>query len=80
MGWDVFSSHFGFDVGLGDRVLFWHDRWCSDRPLKEIFSAFFGCFLNQDDSVASVLDSQRLGSPREWNLSFGRSFNDWELD
>ena len=47
-------------------MLFWHDRWCSDHPLKEIFSAFFGCFLNQDDSVASVLDSQRPGSPREW--------------
>jgi hypothetical protein len=26
MGWDVFSAHFGFDVGLGDRVLFWHDN------------------------------------------------------
>jgi hypothetical protein len=40
----------------------------------------FGCSLNQDDSVASVLDSPRPGGPREWNLSFGRSFNDWELD
>jgi hypothetical protein len=80
MGWDVFSSHFDFEVGLGDRVLFWQDKWCSDRPLKEIFPTLFGCSLNQTDSVALVLDSPRPGGPREWNLSFGRSFNDWELD
>ena len=76
MGWDAFSSHFGFDVGLGDWVLFWQDRWCSDRPLKEIFPTLFGCSLNQNDSVALVLDFPRPGGPREWNLSFGRSFND----
>uniref|UniRef100_A0A2N9J584 UBC core domain-containing protein n=1 Tax=Fagus sylvatica TaxID=28930 RepID=A0A2N9J584_FAGSY len=80
MGWDVFSSHFDFEVGLGDRVLFWQDKWCSDRPLKEIFPTLFGCSLNQTDLVALVLDSPRPGGPPEWNLSFGRSFNDWELD
>ena len=80
MGWDVFSSHFGYDVGLGDWVSFWHDRWCSDYPLKELFPTFYGCFLNQNDSIALMLDSPRPGSPREWNLSFGQSFNDWELD
>ena len=48
--------------------------------MKETFLVLFGCSLNQDDLVASVLDSQRLGSSREWNLSFGRSFNDWKLD
>uniref|UniRef100_A0A2N9I6Z1 Reverse transcriptase zinc-binding domain-containing protein n=1 Tax=Fagus sylvatica TaxID=28930 RepID=A0A2N9I6Z1_FAGSY len=37
MGWDGFSAHAGFDVGLGNRVLFWHDSWCSDHPLKEYF-------------------------------------------
>jgi hypothetical protein len=80
MGWEVFASHFGHDVGMGDRVLFWHDSWCSDRPFKETFLVLFGCSLNQDDFVASVLVSRSPGSPREWNLSFGRSFNDWELE
>ena len=80
MGWEVFTSHFGYDVGLGDRVLSWHDSWCSNYPLKETFPVLFGCSLNQDDFVASVLVSRSPGSPREWNLNFGRSFNDWELD
>ena len=37
MSWDVFSAYFCFDVGLGDRMLFQHDNWCSDRSLKETF-------------------------------------------
>ena len=80
MGWEVFASYFGHDVGMGNRVLFWHDSWCSNRPFKETFPVLFGCSLNQDDFVASVLVSRSPGSPREWNLSFGRSFNDWELE
>uniref|UniRef100_A0A2N9GJ10 Reverse transcriptase zinc-binding domain-containing protein n=1 Tax=Fagus sylvatica TaxID=28930 RepID=A0A2N9GJ10_FAGSY len=55
-------------------------RWCSDCPLKEIFPCLYGCSLNQNDSVAWVLDSPMPGGLWEWNLSFGRSFNDWELD
>jgi hypothetical protein len=73
MGWEVFASHFSHDVGMGDRVLFWHNRWCSNRPLKETFPVLFGCSLNQDDFVASVLVSRSPGSSCEWNLSFGRS-------
>ena len=80
MGWDVFSAYFGFDVGLGDQVLFWYDNWCSDRSLKETFPVLFGCSLNQDDSVASVLVPQSPSHLRDWNVKFGRSFNDWELD
>ena len=72
MGWDVFSAYFGFDVGLGDQVLFWYDNWCSDRSLKETFLVLFGCSLNQDDSVASVLVSQSPGHLRDWNVKFGR--------
>jgi hypothetical protein len=75
MGWDGFSSNVGFDVGLGNQVLFWQDRWCSDRPLKEDFPELFGCSLNQNATIESVLVSQG-----EWNMVFGRGFNDWELD
>jgi hypothetical protein len=45
-----------------------------------IFLVLFGCSLNQNDSVASVLVPQRHGLLRDWNVTFGRSFNDWELD
>ena len=80
MGWGVFSSHISFEVGLGTRVYLWHDKWCSDRPLKELFPGLYGCSLNQDDTIASALIRQGIGQSRVWNLSFGRDFNDWELD
>ena len=74
MGWEAFSSHISFKVGLRTRVSLWHDIWCSDRPLKEIFPGLFGCSLNQDDTIASALVPQ--GASCEWNVSFGRNFND----
>jgi hypothetical protein len=79
-GWEVFSTHIGFEVGLGTRVSHWHDNWCLDRPLKELFPDLYGCSLNQEDIVASVLVSQGVDQSREWNVIFGRDFNDWELD
>jgi diadenosine tetraphosphatase ApaH/serine/threonine PP2A family protein phosphatase len=81
MGWEVFSSHISFEVGLGTRVYLWHDdKWCSDRPLKELFPGLYGCSLNQDDIIASALVCQGIGQSQVWNLIFGRDFNDWELD
>jgi hypothetical protein len=46
MGWEVFSSHISFEVGLGTRVSLWHDKWCSDCPLKDLFPGLYGCSLN----------------------------------
>jgi hypothetical protein len=79
-GWEDFSRHTHFEVGLGSRVSFWHDRWCLDRPLKELFPRLFEFSLNQNDTVASVLTPQGMGQPRVWNVLFGRDCNDWELD
>jgi hypothetical protein len=78
--WEVFSTHIGFEVGLGTRVSFWHDNWCSDRPLKELFPRLYGFSLNQEATVASVLVSQGDDQSHGWNVTFGRDFNDWELD
>ena len=30
-----------FEVKDGSRVLFWHDVWCADRPLKTFFFPIF---------------------------------------
>ena len=69
MGWEAFSTHISFEVGLGTQVSLWHDKWCSDCPLKELFSGLFGCSLNQDDTIASALVCQGVGQSWEWNLS-----------
>uniref|UniRef100_A0A2N9ERP6 Reverse transcriptase domain-containing protein n=1 Tax=Fagus sylvatica TaxID=28930 RepID=A0A2N9ERP6_FAGSY len=72
--------HMHFEVGSGSRVSLWHDRWCSNLPLKELFPRLFEASLNQNDTVASVLVPQGMGHPRVWNVLFGRDCNDWELD
>jgi hypothetical protein len=76
MGWEVFSAHIGFEVGLGDRVSLWHDRWCSEHSLKEFFPTLYACSLHQEITVASALVPQGMDQSREWNVTFGRGFND----
>ena len=44
------------------------------------FLGLYGCSLNQEDTIASVLVPQGIDQSREWNVIFGRDFNDWELD
>ena len=42
-GWDNFHSYILFDVGNGNKVQFWHDKWCGDRLLKEMFPLLYEC-------------------------------------
>jgi hypothetical protein len=79
-GWEDFSRHTHFEVGMGSRVSFWHDRWCSDSPLRELFPRLYEFSLNQNDTVAAVLVPQGSDQPRVWNALFGRDCNDWEMD
>lgn len=34
---DQFSHFIWFKINRGDRVSFWHDRWCSTSPLAHLF-------------------------------------------
>uniref|UniRef100_A0A2N9EK12 UDENN domain-containing protein n=1 Tax=Fagus sylvatica TaxID=28930 RepID=A0A2N9EK12_FAGSY len=54
--------------------------WKHIRMGWETFPDLFSCSLNQDDFVAIVLVAHRHGQSCDWNVLFGRSFNDWELD
>ena len=76
MGWDGFTNHIGFDVGLGNQVLFWNDSWCTDRPLKEDFPKLFDCSLNQNVTIETMLVSQGPGRLHDCNVVFGKGFND----
>jgi hypothetical protein len=66
-------------VGVGDRIRFWFDRWCGDRPLKDAFPELFGCATNRHATVASLLLQSASGSRPTWNITFVRNFNDWEV-
>uniref|UniRef100_A0A7N2LG27 COP9 signalosome complex subunit 8 n=1 Tax=Quercus lobata TaxID=97700 RepID=A0A7N2LG27_QUELO len=65
-GWEVFSKHIRFEVGVGDRVKLWTDQWCGDSPLHLSFPVVYGIASNREASVASSLE--RLGTKprRSW--------------
>ena len=60
-GWDDFSQYVRFEVGLGNRIRFWHDCWCGEQPLKVAFPFLFENAANQEVLVANLLEWQSVG-------------------
>jgi hypothetical protein len=44
--WYCFVDNVCFDVGVGDRVHFWQDRWCGGQLLKERYPALYSLEWN----------------------------------
>jgi hypothetical protein len=40
-GWGVFLRSLRFDVRDGSHIRFWHNIWCGDQSLKEVFLELF---------------------------------------
>jgi hypothetical protein len=40
-GWDGFAHHVRYELGDGFKVLFWHDVWYGELPLKVLFPELF---------------------------------------
>ena len=40
-GWETFAKHFSVVVGDGSCILFWHDKWTGDVPLKSLYPQLF---------------------------------------
>jgi len=55
-GWEKFSPFFSFKVGDGSSIYFWHDRWCDDTPLRDMFPSLFVLADNRDASIADYWD------------------------
>jgi len=54
-------SSFSFEVGDGSTISFWHNRWCSEGPLKELFPGLFALAVDRNASVADYRE-QGFGS------------------
>ena len=78
-GWEIFAKHFSFEVGDGSRILFWHDKWSRDVPLKILYPQLFLCSTNKKACISEVLSPPMGDNDRVWSLRFHREFNDWEL-
>ena len=78
-GWETFTKHFSVVVGDGSRILFWHDKWTGDVPLKSLYTQLFVCPVDKEACIFDVLSALVGNNDRVWNLRFQREFNDWEL-
>jgi len=74
------SSHISYQISEinenGSRVLFWHDKWCGEQPLKVQFPNLFRIACTRDATVHELL-SWNWGQS-QWNITFIRRLNDWE--
>jgi hypothetical protein len=78
--WDEYFQNIEFVVGLGNRIRSWQDKWCGYMALMDRFPTLYACSTHREVTIASVLTRPVAGRPCEWNVTFGRDFNDWELD
>jgi hypothetical protein len=77
-GWDLFNKFISFEIGDGSKVSFWHDVWCGDRPLKEMYPDLFAISCSPDSLVADLLSCHN--DIPHWDLTFVRNIQDWESD
>jgi hypothetical protein len=77
-GWETFSRFIKYEVGDKGRTRFWHDLWCGDTVLKEVFPDLFGIARVKDAPVADNMEI--LGRSIQWNVSFVTEGHDWEVD
>jgi hypothetical protein len=76
--WYHFFSHIRLIPGDGSRISFWGEVWCGNLPLLELFPGLYGLASNKEASIADNLEL--VSGYRQWNISFLRSLNDWEVD
>lgn len=77
-GWDKFSKLIHFDVGVGSKVIFWHDIWCGDTPLKLSYFALFSIAWPKDVCVADNMHVQY--GIIQLNVIFTRPIQDWLME
>ena len=47
----TFSQYLQYEVGEETRVKFWHDLWCGDCLLKEVYPELFVISRDKDSTV-----------------------------
>jgi hypothetical protein len=65
-------------IGNGSKVLFWHDVWCGEIPLKTLFPELFLIASGKDAWVEENM--QRQNGTILWNILFSRPVHDWEVE
>ena len=69
-GWGRFFHHFSFKTGVGSSILFWHDCWCKEGPLRDSFPSLYVLTANRDAAIADFF--HREPSTIMWSPDFVR--------
>ena len=76
--WHRLSSHIRLIPGDGSRISFWGEVWCGSSPLLKVFPGLYSLTSNKKASIVDNFDL--LSGSRQWNISFLRPLNDWEVE
>jgi hypothetical protein len=77
-GWHNFSNHIRLIPGDGSKISFWGEAWCSSVPLLEVYQGLYNLVSNKEAFIADNYDL--ISGTHQWNISFVRSLNDWEVE
>ena len=69
-GWGTFFPHCSFEVEDDSTIFFWHDRWCSEIPLKDLFLSLYILAVDRNASVADYWE--QISSNNIWAPLFLR--------
>ncbi|KAK1283787.1 hypothetical protein QJS10_CPB21g01443 [Acorus calamus] len=72
-----FVEAFGWDVGNGRAIRFWHDQWVGDTPLKSKFPEIFTIAADKDGLVEQFWT---LDSEGGWVIGLQRAPEDGEVE
>ena len=65
-----------YQVGSGERILFWKDRWVGDSTLGAQFPNLFNCAMDKEAKVKSYMS--RAGGQVVWSPTLRRNLKDLE--
>ena len=69
-GWKTFAKHFSVVVEDESCILFWHDKWIGDVPLKILYPQLFLCSANKEACIFDLLSLSVGDNDRVWSSRF----------
>ena len=65
-----------YQVGSGEKILFWHDVWVGDRPLAAQFSDLYNCALVKEVKVQDYIGGFNQRGQVVWSTIFRRNLRE----
>lgn len=65
-------------MGDDTRIKFWYDLLCGNNVLKDSFPSVFWIACEKEVPVANFMEI--AGDMVQWNVSFARVAQDWEVN